>query len=43
MRQQLLERQPSLRRMPPFQELLDGRVRRRPMHVQQGIEQRRQP
>ncbi len=41
MRQQLLEREPSLRRVPARFELGDVGVGRRPMHVtQRGLERR---
>ena len=40
--QQFLERQPLLRRMATLRQLAQVRVRRRSMHVQQGIAQRSQ-
>ena len=43
MREQLLEGQSALRRMPPAQQQIHGSVGGRAMHIEQGIAQRRQP
>ncbi len=39
-REQFFEGKPALRRMPPVQQLIDGCVRRRPVHITQGVAQR---
>ena len=42
MREQFLEREPPLGRVPPIDQQIHRRVRRRPMHVVQGLAQARQ-